>query len=479
MFLGAVNEMFGWETFEGAFASNTPTTAPTASTATATTMSQRRPSRGPRLGIADRLGPDAIKAAARRSGEDAHVETRAAPELLDRLAREPAAADLLERLADSGEDRVALVGGAVRDLLLGRPPLDLDLVVEGELDRVVARLGGEQRSHERFGTAQLTLGDLRLDLASARTETYAHPGALPEVMPAPLELDLVRRDFTVNAIALRLAGAGAGELVAVPDALPDLWGERLRVLHAGSFSDDPTRLLRLARYAARLRFTPEPWTLELVAEAIRGEALDTISGVRVGNELRLSVREPDPIVALAAMRELGLDRAIDARFGLTDDAWAARALELLGDRGRRDRLVLALAVRRLGPGDAAALLDRLAFAADDRDAIVRAAAQAPELCVAIGAAGRPSELAAAIGAAGPEAVALAGALGPASAAVRWLTELRHVRAAVDGNDLLAAGVPPGPAIGRGLAAALDAALDGEASDHSTQLEVALRASLQA
>jgi tRNA nucleotidyltransferase (CCA-adding enzyme) len=129
----------------------------------------------------------------------------------------------------------------------------------------------------------------------------------------------------------------------------------------------------------------------------------------------------------------------------------------------------------MGTADGTALLDRLAFAAEDRDVIVRAAAQAPELCRSMDAATRPSELAAAVGAAGPEAVALAGALGPAAAAVRWLTELRHVRAAIDGTDLLAAGVPAGPAIGRGLAAALAAALDGEASDRSAQLEVALRA----
>jgi tRNA nucleotidyltransferase (CCA-adding enzyme) len=402
------------------------------------------------------------------------VQIPAAPELLARIARLSAGATVLTRLSAGALPPVALVGGAVRDLLLGEAPIDLDLVVEGPLDELVARLGGDWRAHERFGTAQVLLGGHRVDIASARTEVYAQPGALPEVAPATLEDDLERRDFTINAVAVRLNGPDAGAFLSVPDAVDDLAAGTLRVLHTGSFRDDPTRLLRLARYAARLHFGPEPQTLGLLAAAIREHALATVSGTRIGNELRLAANEPDPVLALAALRELGLDRAIEPGFGLTDDAWAARALELLGSNGRRDLLVLALAVRRLGPARAAALLDELAFVAEDRDPIVQAAG-ASALSAAMDAATRPSELAAVVGRAGPEAVALAGALGPAHAAQLWLSELRFVGIAVDGHDLLAAGVPAGPAIGLGLAAALDAARDGDAPDRETQLEVALRA----
>jgi tRNA nucleotidyltransferase (CCA-adding enzyme) len=315
----------------------------------------------------------------------------------------------------------------------------------------------------------------RIDVARARSEIYPRPGALPEVGPATLERDLWRRDFTVNAMAVRLNGHEAGELVAVPRALEDLQSRELRVLHQASFGEDPTRLLRLARYLARLGFKPQQQTLALAAEAVQGGALASVSGSRIGNELRLLAREPDPVLAFAALRELGIDRALHPGFGLTDDAWAARALELLGNDGRRDLLVLALVVRRLPSREALELLDVFAFPGEDRDAIVRAGHDAPSLCIAIEAAGRPSELARALSRAGPEAVALAGALGPAHDSRRWLSDLRRAEIAIDGGDLLAAGIPAGPAIGRGLAAAHAAMLDGEALTPAEQLAVALRA----
>jgi len=385
---------------------------------------------------------------------------------------------VIDRLA--GAPPVAVVGGVVRDVLVGASPVDLDLVVEGPIGEVVELIGGQRldgdlRAHERFRTAQLTLAGQRLDIASARSERYDQPGALPRVAPATIERDLERRDFTVNAIAVPVNGPGAGDLVAARHALDDLAAGSLRVLHDRSFEDDPTRLLRLARYAARLDFTIDGHTLALASAAIRGGALATVSGTRIGNELRLLAREPDPIRALAAARELGIDRALHPEFGLTDDAWAARGLELLGDAGAPERLVLALAVRRLAPEPARTLLDRLAFAREDRDAIVAAASTAPALSAALGAATRPSELAAAVDGAGPEAIALAGAIGPADAARSWLSELRHMELLIDGRDLLDAGLPPGPAIGRGLAAARAAALDGRAGDRQAQLEVAIGA----
>ena len=127
-----------------------------------------------------------------------------------------------------------------------------------------------------------------IDVAIARAETYAEPGALPEVEPADLGRDLARRDFTVNAIALDLAD---GALAEFPGARDDLRAGRLRVLHDRSFLDDPTRLWRLARYAARLGFEIEPRTRELAEAAVSGGALGTVSGTRIGNELRLALAE--------------------------------------------------------------------------------------------------------------------------------------------------------------------------------------------
>src|SRR3954452_209159 len=206
-------------------------------------------------------------------------------DLLERLREVPGAGELFAAL--DGVPGVWVVGGAVRDVLLGRDPRDLDLVVEGDAAEVARRLGEEPLLHERFGTA--TAGGA-VNLAAARRERYERPGALPEVeLGAPIAEDLARRDFTVNAIAVRLAD---GELQAVPGALEDLSERRLRVLHERSFEDDPTRLLRLIRYAARLRFFMNEQTRELAFAAVEGGALATATPSRLGAELRLLLGEP-------------------------------------------------------------------------------------------------------------------------------------------------------------------------------------------
>ena len=394
------------------------------------------------------------------------------PKLLEQARSLPAVGPLLPRLG--GATAVHLVGGAMRDLLLGGSPVDLDLAIEGDAAAFASSLGGELRVHDRFGTSIVTLDGFTYDIARTRRETYASPGALPDVAPAPLAEDLLRRDFTVNAIALTLAGDTAGELTSAPGALEDLDARRLRVLHDGSFVDDPTRMLRLVRYATRLGFEIEPHTRVLADDAISAGAVRTVSGPRIGAELRLLAREPDPVRALSGLRELGLDAAIHAGFGLDDEQLARRALALLPDDGRRDLLVLAVAARTVPAPELTALLDSLAFEAEDRDAIVRAATRAGEVASALGAARAPSEIAAAVGGGAPaELVALAGALGAEPQARDWLDRLRHVRLQIDGHDLLAAGVPEGPAIGRGLRAALAAKLDRRASGREQELAEAV------
>lgn len=400
--------------------------------------------------------------------------------LLERALALPAVRALAERLGPEFSPAVLLVGGAVRDLLIEVRPVDLDLMVEGPVAALATVLNGDQlRLHDRFSTATVELEGSRCDIAQARREFYPAPGALPEVQPASAAEDLRRRDFTVNAIALVLTGPARGELLSATDALSDLGARRLRVLHELSFSDDPTRLLRLARYSARLRFEIEPDTLALARRAVHEGALLTVSGARIGNELRLLASETDPVNALRALAALGIDRAIDPHFGLADPALLARALALLPEAERRDRLALAAALLDAPAADAAALLDRLAFVAGDRDAIVAAATRARALSARLEMAGQPSEIDAAVGGAEPELVALAGALGPTSAAREWLTRLRALALQIGGDDLVAAGVPEGPAVGKGLAAARAALLDGEAPDRTTQLAVALSAAAQA
>jgi tRNA nucleotidyltransferase (CCA-adding enzyme) len=395
--------------------------------------------------------------------------------LLQSVSALPAGAALVERVRDQGG--IHLVGGAVRDLLLEREPTELDLVVEEGGEQLVRELGGSVVRHERFGTWTVVADGFSYDIAQARTETYPDPGALPEVAPGTLAEDLLRRDFTVNAVALALGGPEAGRLTAAPLALEDLELHRLRVLHDKSFIDDPTRLLRLARYLSRLGFAVEDHTASLAAQAVAERALESVSGSRVGAELRLLTAEPDPVAALRALDELGLARQIDPNFDFTaaDADLARSALALLPAEGRGDRLALAVAAREIAPSELRELLDRLAFDAEDREAIVAAATRAEEVSAELAEAERPSQVAQAAEQLPLELVALAGALGPEHQARTWLEDLRHVRVEIAGDDLLAAGVPQGPAIGRGLRAALAARLDGRAQGRQEELTVALEA----
>jgi tRNA nucleotidyltransferase (CCA-adding enzyme) len=461
--------------------------------------------------------------------------------LFERLTQQPGARDLLAAQPAGAY----LVGGAVRDLLLGRAPRELDVVLEespdgdvafeggGVLERDVAVEGGEDDSrpassvatarlaaelaacvrargegiavsestHERFGTASVAWDGTRIDIAAARRERYAAPGALPTVEPASLREDLLRRDFTVNAIALALDGASRGELRAAPGALEDLRAGVLRVLHERSFSDDPTRLWRLARYRARLGFAIEERTAELAAAAIAAGAPATVSGARLGAELRLALSEVDPRAALVALDDLGLLTALHPRLRF-EPALVERALGLLasvpadgGEEGgvllpgvlvsgdRPDLLLLAtltlpLALRADGDrrGEVAALLDRLQFAAGEREHVAAAVATTPALIDALDAAVSPSQVRAATLHASSEAVALAGALSEsaARAARLWLGDLRHVRLRIGGQDLLRAGLPQGPEIGRRLEEVLRMRLDGELRDErEAQLHAAL------
>ncbi|HVO54912.1 MAG TPA: hypothetical protein VMT37_10930 [Solirubrobacterales bacterium] len=348
----------------------------------------------------------------------------------------------LERVAAVGGDRVFLVGGAVRDLLLGQGRSDLDVAVIGDPEVLAAALGADTvAAHERFSTAKVRLDGHELDLAAARTEAYESPGALPTVAPAAtIEADLARRDFTINAMAVPLAEPG--RLLDPHGGRADLGAGLLRVLHPGSFADDPTRALRAARYASRFGFALEPGTEDL----LRAADLATVSEERRRAELLRLASEPTGPAGFALLEAWGL---VELRPGGAELAAAVAAL-LKGERWR---------------GEA------------ERPGAVLAAACGPpgrEMELAQESPDRPSRaVALARGHSGVELV-LARALGVAWLD-RYLEEWRAVALEIDGDDLIAAGVPRGPALGRGLAAALDAKLDGEVAGRKQELACALAA----
>ncbi len=273
---------------------------------------------------------------------------------------------------------------------------------------------------------------------------------------ASIEDDLRRRDFSVNAIALRVAD---GALVEHPGAREDLEAGVLRVLHDASFADDPTRLLRMARYAARLGFEPDEHTDALAAAA----TVDTVSGARLGSELRLLLREPQPD-ALLWLERYGLGAQVLGTFS-ADGALIEAASELCPPDAREDLAMLAICV--LGAGGLAERLDALEFTAQERQAVVAAAAAEP-----LPEGLDDAELWRLLRRERPEAVAVAGALGDRGAAERWLTDVRHRRLEINGDDLVAAGLE-GPAVGAGLDAAQVAMLEGRAGGRDEQLAVAL------
>jgi tRNA nucleotidyltransferase (CCA-adding enzyme) len=346
---------------------------------------------------------------------------------------------------------VYLVGGAIRDLLLGHGRTDLDLVVVGDAVALAEALVAESDAsswtgvvHERFATAKVGFDGHEIDVATARTETYAAPGALPEVTPADsIEADLSRRDFTINAMALPLGGS---ELVDPHGGRGDLESGLLRILHRDSFVDDPTRALRAARYAARFGFELEPET----ERALRATDLETVSEDRREAELLRLAGEPSAPAAYRLLREWGL---IDLREGgpeLAQRVGELLELPLWQLQAERDRAVHAAATG--SPGGE-----------------VRLAESDPS---------RPSE-----------AVALATAYGAVervlarAAGADWLDDYlerwSEVRLEIDGRDLIAAGVSEGPAVGRGLAEAKRRKLDGEVSGREEELAVALAAAREA
>ena len=342
--------------------------------------------------------------------------------------------------ADSAGVDAYVVGGAVRDALLGERRADLDVVVEGERGPLVDALGGQAVSHDHFLTAKVRTPAATIDVVGARAESYAHPGALPDVRPAGLAEDLARRDFTINAMAVPLADPA--RLIDPHGGLSDLRAGVLRTLHPRSFADDPTRALRAARYAGRLGFEVEPATRAALLET----DLEAISRERLEAELRRQATEANPRAGFELLDDWGLVSLRPGAGALIDEL---------------ARLLAAPPWREIASPAEAILA---AVTGDDGPARELARAEP----------GSPSDaVAAALGRSGTE-LALARALG-AEWLDRYVAEWRHVRPAISGDDLLAAGVPQGPGVGRGLRAALRAKLDGRVSTREQELEVALEA----
>lgn len=371
------------------------------------------------------------------------------------------------------------VGGIVRDMLLGLQNFDLDFVIEGSAAQVAESLeaafpGRLQivAKHDRFQTATLSyFADKKreVDISTARIEFYEFPAALPTVEASGLEQDLLRRDFTINALAVCLKPGEYGTLIDHFGGLNDLSTKKIRILHKFSFIEDPTRIIRAARFAARLGFTLEEMTREQARRAISMGIFDDLGGTRIRTELRLILESPHRIKALDLLGDLGgrlryLDSELE--YGLQVRKLIRRAERLLTRYSVNEPWVvyLGLLLSELPEGRLPLVLDRLHLSNDQKASVQKGIEIPQSFPDKIGLL-KKSEIYHLLNGKPPEALAIAACLAPGGTSLRrmirvYLEELQDIRVELSGGDLLKLGFKEGPEIGRTLGKVLDAKLDG-------------------
>ena len=434
-------------------------------------------------------------------GTDQAVEPPSMARLLEQ-SLPPGLLGLLRRVGEAAAELhfpVYIVGGFVRDLLLNRPNFDVDFVVEGDAvalaQHLAKRYGGRVRPHRRFGTAKWIRDDEAfaagqrlpdgtppsIDFATARTEFYEEPTALPIVERSSIKLDLHRRDFTINTLAIRLDGAHWGELLDFYGGRQDLDQGIIRVLHSLSFVEDPTRILRAVRFEQRFGFTIEPRTYELMIEAV--DLLRRVSGPRIRHELELILQEERPEKALRRLDEIGVLREIDPDLNWDNrlDEQFRRLRQVLEEEWDEppapiERLYFTLWLYPLPPMAHDRILDRLR----PTRATVKLVRESEALRARIPDLRRqhipPSQLDRMLEKFS-DAILLVAQVACEDPLVRkrlrtYQRELRPVQIAVTGEDLRRWGVKPGPIYRHVFREVRDAVLDGLISTPEEQMEYA-------
>jgi tRNA nucleotidyltransferase (CCA-adding enzyme) len=404
----------------------------------------------------------------------------------DRLLALPGLEAVFEAVQAVGEgfEGVYLVGGAVRDLLMDEPSFDVDIAVEGDgiaFGRALARaLGGRVVPHEKFGTAVVVHDGGRVDVATARTEFYDYPGALPAVEQASIRQDLYRRDFTINALAVSLKGEDFGRVVDFFGGLRDLEEGVIRVLHNLSFIDDPTRLFRALRYENRYGFRMEAHTQGLARACVEMELVGELSSARLRDELEALLSEEEVAGTLRRLAELRLDQAVHPHLAAGEDA-----VELVAELDRlRERFApetprwrprLAALARRLPADELYGWFESLRLRRRDADRIADAVAVAPRLRELIAATDEPAALRALAGPHDPDGLLMAMAGGDdevRARLTRYFEELRGVTLEISGADLAELGLGESPQVGAILDEVLRRKVNGELSGREAELAAA-------
>ena len=421
----------------------------------------------------------------RALGERPPAEPETEASLADELSRLEELAPAFEAIAAASEpfDGVYLVGGTVRDILLGEPNFDVDIAVEGDaiaLARSVAdALGGRVRAHRKFGTAVVLYGDnKRIDVVTARTEFYDAPAALPSVEHATIREDLFRRDFTINAMAVSLKGDDFGRLVDPFHGRRDLEAKTIRVLHNLSFIDDPTRIFRAIRYESRYGFRMDDHTQRLARGTIEMGLVGDLSSARLRDELVALLEEGDAGTSILRLADLGAGAAIHPHLAADEEA-----VELLGRLAELNeryaagipawRLALAVLARRLPPDEIYDWLRRLKVQRRDAERIAWAVTVGPRLVDRLrGDDPEPAEIVALAEPYAPDAPLFALALEDPAPLRRYFEELRDVHLEVSGADLAELGVGESPRVGEILAELRRRKLNGQLDGRESELRAA-------
>ncbi len=378
------------------------------------------------------------------------------------------------------DERVYLVGGVVRDLLLGRTNLDLDLVAEHDAIKLAEELAksknGKVIAHSRFNTAKIRWGKWSVDIATARSESYSEPGALPTVKSGgSIENDLSRRDFTINAMAVYLTSPHYGELIDLFRGREDLERAKIRVLQDYSFRDDATRIWRAVRYEQRLDFRIESHTLNLLKRDIA--YLDTISGDRIRHELELCLEEELPEKVLLRADELGIMARICPMLEMDD--WLARkfarARGMMQPYSLPQELYLAFLVYRLPLSDLEDLIGYLKFSKGVAQILRDTLNLKNELSSLARPGMSPSRIYHCLRQYSQNAI-LANLIISEHSLIRqrielYLNKLRYVRVALNGDDLLREGISQGPQIKELVEILREARLDGKVATREDELRL--------
>jgi tRNA nucleotidyltransferase (CCA-adding enzyme) len=424
---------------------------------------------------------DVLRALGEQPGQPGRPRTS----LADDLGRLERLAPVFEAVAALSEpyDGVYLVGGTVRDIVLGERSFDVDVAVEGDAiafaQALADALDGRVRAHEKFGTAVVLYGEReRIDVVTARTEFYDAPAALPSVEHASIREDLFRRDFTINAMAVSLKGDDFGRVVDPFGGRADLAGRRIRVLHNLSFIDDPTRIFRAVRYENRYGFRMDDHTLRLARGCIEMGLVGDLSSARLRDELVALLEEGEVEHSILRLAELGADRTIHPHLAADEEAVRLLArMRALAQEYDVDvpawRLGLTALARKLPPDEAYRWLQRLKVRRRDAEQIASAVTVGPRLVERLGSGKvEPAEIVALSDRYAPDAPLFALALADLAPLHAYFRGLRDVQLEVTGSDLAELGLDESPRVGEILAELRRRKLNGELDGRESELEAA-------